>query len=142
MWSSIINTKFSDNGIALLRIWMGIMMMKHSYPVIAENGFSEFGDWIGSLGVPLPYFMAYIAKGGEFLGGALLATGFLTRIGAFLIFVNMTVAVTVASDSAILTKAELPFGYLLVALTVFLYGPSKWSVDHWLANRKHGIETT
>ncbi|MEQ9168503.1 MAG: DoxX family protein [Fulvivirga sp.] len=132
MWSTIINTKFSDNGIAMLRIWLGIIMMKHSYPVIAENGFSEFGDWIGSLGVPLPYFMAYIAKGGEFLGGALLAAGFLTRVGAFLIFVNMVVAVTVASDSAIFTKAELPFGYLLIALAIFLHGPDRWSIDNRL----------
>jgi len=136
-------SKISENGIEILRIWLGIIMIKHSYPVILENGFSDFGDWIGSLGVPFPHFMAYLAKGGEFLGGIMLATGFFTRVGAFLIIVNMIVAVTVANSGAIFTKAELPFDYLLIALVIFLFGPGKWSIDNKIAsNRQPRQQTT
>ncbi len=132
MWSigRLRHKRISEKGIPLLRIWLGLVMIKHSYPVVLENGFMEFGDWLSSMGIPLPHFMAYLAKGGEFFGGILLATGFMTRIGALCIFSNMLVAVLVANHGAIFSKAELPFDYLLIALMIFLNGPDKMSLDH------------
>lgn len=111
-------------------------MIKYSYPVVFSNGFSEFGDWLATLGIPFPHFMAYLAKGGEFLGGVLLTVGFLTRIGSFLILANMLVAVLVVSRGMIFTGGELAFGYLLIALMIFLTGPDKWSLDQLLQQQK------
>jgi len=128
--------KISEKGIALLRIWLGIIMIKHSYPVILENGFSDFSDWLKSMNIPLPYLMAYLSKGGEFFGGILLATGFFTRIGAFFIMTNMMVAVLVANHGTIFTKAELPFDYFLISLMIFLFGSDKLSLDHFLSSKK------
>ena len=129
--------KISEHGIVILRLWLGIIMIKHSYPVVLNNGFAEFGDWLKSMNIPMPYIMAYLAKCGEFFGGIMLALGFLTRIGALLILINMIVAVSVVSHFTIFSEAELAFDYLLIALTIFLFGPGQLSIDYFISNKRN-----
>lgn len=136
MMIQLLNNRFSDQGIILLRVWLGIIMIKYSFPVVQNNTFMDFGNWLGSMEIPFPHIMAYLSKGGEFLAGILLTAGLFTRVGTVIIFINMLVAILVVNGSAIFSKGELPFGYLLIALVIFLQGPGKWSVDHWLLKIK------
>lgn len=131
------NVNIHHVGQSLLRIWLGVIMVNYSYPVVVGNGFHGFGDWLATLGIPLPHLMAYVAKGGEFIGGILLACGIITRLGAFLIMANMIVAVTVAGKGMIFSGAELAFCYLLVAMMIFLNAPDAWSVDHLIFKRQN-----
>ncbi|MEZ4972857.1 MAG: DoxX family protein [Cyclobacteriaceae bacterium] len=121
--------QITDAGIIVLRLWLGITMVKYSFPVVFNNGFTEFGDWLGSMNFPLPYFLAYCAKGGEFIGGILLVLGLFTRISSVFIMINMVVAALIVGQAKIFEGAELAFTYLLIATMVFLLGPDRLSLD-------------
>lgn len=132
--------ELSKFGLTIIRIWIGMAMIKYSYPVVLNNDFHSFGDWLATLNIPLPHFMAYVSKGGEFLGGIMLTLGAATRIGAFLILANMTVAVLVAGHGLIFSGSELAFSYWVIALMIFLNGPDRWSVDQLLIKRETNKE--
>lgn len=55
--------QITDAGIIVLRLWLGIAMVKYSFPVVFNNGFAEFGDWLGSMNFPLPYLLASRQRG-------------------------------------------------------------------------------
>ncbi len=128
--------QITDAGIIVLRLWLGIAMVKYSFPVVFNNGFAEFGDWLGSMNFPLPYLLAYLAKGGEFIGGILLVLGLFTRVSSVFIMVNMAVAALIVGEAKILEGAELAFSYLLIATMVFLLGPDRLSLDAILGSGK------
>jgi putative oxidoreductase len=78
-------------GALVLRLALGLSMVVHGYQkVIPYGSLQHFAHTVAGLG--LPYWLGYISAFAEFLGGALLILGLLTRLSAFLIAVNMLVA--------------------------------------------------
>jgi uncharacterized membrane protein YphA (DoxX/SURF4 family) len=67
--------------LLILRIWLGYRLIAASYSSVVDILNSEkerefFRKWFGEeLHFPLPVFMAFLAKGGEVLGGALVLLG-------------------------------------------------------------------
>jgi len=86
-----------DNTATLiLRLVLGIVFFAHG----AQKMFGWFGGWgysatmnvfTGMMHIPAP--LAFLAIAAEFFGGLGLILGFLTRIAAFGIAVNMVVAI-------------------------------------------------
>src|SRR6266446_4442787 len=81
---------------AILRLVLGIVFFAHGAQKLlgwfGGPGFSgTMGLFTGYLHIPAP--LAYLAIAAEFFGGLGLILGFLTRIAAFGIAVNMVVAV-------------------------------------------------
>src|SRR4051812_43537298 len=77
--------KFQGIILLLIRIWLGYTMIMGGKSVLtlftADKQFFE--DWFGNqLGFPAPLFMAFLAKGTEFVGGILVWLGLFTRISA------------------------------------------------------------
>ncbi len=104
----------------LLRYWLGIMMIYHSYwAFFDKGGMTGFAGYLDSLGVPFPAAMAIVVKSCEFFGGILLLMSLLTRIVSFLIFSVMSVAVFHAHDGLIWSEGELAFNYWIMALILF-----------------------
>ncbi|MDT8394758.1 MAG: DoxX family protein [Bacteroidales bacterium] len=97
---------------------------------------NAIGGWFESMGYPLPYLNAYLATITEGLGVVLLFVGLGTRIIAVPLMIVMLVAIfTVhyangfnAGDNGY----EIPLYYLLMLFTLFVLGPGKISVDHFL----------
>jgi putative oxidoreductase len=82
--------------IAILRVVLGIVFFAHG----AQKMLGWFGGYgfSGTMGMftthmHIPALFAFLAIAAEFFGGLGLILGFLTRIAAFGIFVNMVVAV-------------------------------------------------
>jgi putative oxidoreductase len=77
-----------------LRLCLFIVFWMHgSQKVLGMYGgpwLAQFVGWMGSSGIPAP--LAYLAAAAEFLGCFGMLFGFLTRIAAFGIACNMTVA--------------------------------------------------
>ncbi|HEY6903971.1 MAG TPA: DoxX family protein [Candidatus Acidoferrales bacterium] len=96
--------------------------------------------------VPFPHLMTYFVSGVEFVGGALLAVGFLSSLASGALLLDMLVAILTANISA-LPKGLSPlnwlddFLYLPEVLYVLFFiwlvcsGPGKFSVDYWLAGK-------
>ena len=103
------------------------------------------GLFTGYLHIPAP--LAYLAIAAEFFGGLGLILGFLTRIAAFGIAVNMVVAVAMVHSSFGFfmnwsgTQKGEGFEYHLLALAVTAFlmirGAGAFSLDRVIATASH-----
>jgi putative oxidoreductase len=130
---------------AILRLVLGLVFFAHGAQKMLGwfGGFGftgTMGFFTGSMHIPAP--LAFLAIGAEFFGGIGLIVGFLTRIAAFGIAVNMLVAIaTVHSGFGFFmnwtgTQKGEGFEYhlLVLAVTAFLMirGAGAFSVDRAL----------
>jgi putative oxidoreductase len=131
---------------AILRVVLGVVFFAHGAQKMlgwfGGYGFSgTMGFFTGTMHIPAPF--AFLAIAAEFFGGLGLILGFLTRIAAFGIAVNMLVAIaTVHSAFGFFmnwsgTQKGEGYEYHLLALasTVFLMlrGAGAFSVDRAIA---------
>jgi len=131
-----------DIATAILRLVLGVVFFAHGAQKMlgwfGGYGFSgTMGFFTGTMHIPAP--LAFLAIAAEFFGGLGLILGFLTRIAAFGITVNMVVAIaTVHSAFGFFmnwsgTQKGEGFEYhlLTLAATVFLMirGAGAFSVD-------------
>src|SRR5437016_231428 len=138
----------TDNDIAtaILRLVLGVVFFAHGAQKMlgwfGGYGFSgTMGFFTGTMHIPTP--LAFLAIAAEFFGGLGLILGFLTRIAAFGITVNMVVAIaTVHSAFGFFMnwsgtqKGEgIEYHLLTLAITAFLMirGAGAFSVDRVLA---------
>jgi len=96
--------------------------------------------------VPFPRLMTYLVSGVEFVGGFLLAVGFLSSLACVALLVDMLVAILTANLSA-MRKGLSPLNwlddflylpevlYVLFFIWLICSGPGKFSVDYWLASK-------
>ncbi len=96
--------------------------------------------------VPFPRVMTYFVSGVEFVGGLLLAVGFLSSLACVALLVDMIVAILTAKLSA-MPKGLSPLNwlddflylpevlYVLFFIWLICSGPGKLSVDYWLAGK-------
>src|ERR1700742_762728 len=87
---------------SLLRLVLGVVFFAHGAQKMlgwfGGPGFSgTVGFFTGYLHIPAPF--AYLAIAAEFFGGLGLILGFLTRIAAFGIAVNMLVAIAMVHSN-------------------------------------------
>ena len=131
---------------AILRFALGVVFFAHGAQKMlgwfGGPGFSgTMGMFTGYMQIPAPF--AFLAIAAEFFGGLGLILGFLTRIAAFGIAVNMVVAVVAVHSSNGFfmnwtgTQKGEGFEYhlLALALTAFLMirGAGAFSIDRLIA---------
>ncbi len=96
--------------------------------------------------VPFPRLMTYFVSGVEFVGGSLVAVGFLSSLACVALLVDMFVAILTTTLSA-MPKGLSPLNwlddflylpevlYVLFFIWLICSGPGKLSADYWLAAR-------
>jgi len=127
---------------AILRLVLGVVFFAHGAQKLlgwfGGPGFSgSMGMFTGYLHIPAP--LAFLAIAAEFFGGLGLILGFLTRIAAFGIAMNMVVAIALVHSSFGFfmnwtgTQKGEGFEYhlLVLAITAFLMirGAGAFSAD-------------
>lgn len=124
----------ANAGLTLLRIFAGAaMMLGHGLGKLPPS--EQFIERTGTMGFPVPVFFAWAAALSEFLGGAFLALGFLTRVSSFLILCVMLVALLGVHYNDPFNRQELAFLYLFIALCFMLKGAGDWSIDAFLRRK-------
>jgi len=101
----------------------------------------SIGDWFAGMGLPAPYFQAYLATFTECLGVILLTVGLGVRIISVPLIITMLVAIKTvhwqngfpAGDNGY----EIPFYYILMLVSLICTGAGKVSLDY-LISRKFG----
>ncbi|HSD64571.1 MAG TPA: DoxX family protein [Ignavibacteriaceae bacterium] len=128
------NQRSLSISLLLLRCTIGIILF------IVGSG-KVFG-WFGGFGMDLTLkfynqsgisnLFAYMSIYTEFIGGLLLALGFLTRFVSIAIIINMIVATIISLPNGFLgpNGASYPFVFLIIAITIFLAGPMSLSIDN------------
>ena len=137
-----------DVALLVLRLLLGIVFFPHGMQKLVGwfggYGFGgTMGFFTGTLGIPAVFaFLAIMAEG---LGTLGLITGFLTRVAAFGIAVNMAVAVYMMhfQNGFFMNwfgnqKGEGYEYHLLViaiAIALMIRGGGKWSIDGVIAEQ-------
>jgi len=140
---SIFNTA-NDHTLALVRLVLGIVFFMHG----AQKTLAWFGGFgfhatmhFFTVDMGIPAVFAFLAISAEFLGGIGLIVGFLSRIAAFGIAVNMLVAIAVVSHNGIFmnwygTQKGEGYEYHLLAIAlcilIMVKGAGALSVDRAL----------
>ena len=122
-------------GLLVLRLALGTIMIAHGWQKIADR-MHMISGFLHSLGIP-PW-MAYLVVAAEFGGGILLVVGFLTRLAALAIFVNMLVAIfKVHLPNGLFSPKgfEFPMACAAIAFALILTGAGPIAID-WLWGSK------
>jgi putative oxidoreductase len=124
-------------GLLVLRLVLGVIFVAHG----AQKLFGSFGGpglkgttgFFEQLGIKPPYFMAVLSGLAEFVGGILVAVGFLTPLAAVALIVTMAVAVlTVHLKNGFFAQNggyEFNLALAGMALTLLLTGAGGLSLD-------------
>jgi putative oxidoreductase len=131
-----LTSLFAEVGTTVLRIFAGVsLMMAHRLGKMPPS--EQFIGFVAKIGFPLPIVFAWSASFAEFLGGAFLAIGFLTRPASFFILFTMAVAFFGVHWHDPYQKKELALLYGFLALNFLFVGSGSLSIDA-LARRKLG----
>lgn len=118
----------AEAGWTLLRLFAGTsLMMAHGIGKLPPS--EQFVAGVANLGFPLPSLFAWSASLAEFLGGAFLAIGFLTRPAAFFVLFTMAVAFFGVHLHDPYQKKELATLYGFIAIAYLLVGSGRLSID-------------
>lgn len=87
---------FGDNktsALIFLRIVLSVLMFIHGASRIAAGTVDDFGGFLGSIGFPLGFYLAWTITLFELIGSVLLAAGFYTWIIALIFAVHLAVGI-------------------------------------------------
>ena len=131
----------------LVRVSIGLFFaVSGANKLFFSGGMKIMYETLVKAKVPFPHQMAYFVSSVEFVGGSLLAAGFLSSSACVALLIDMIVAVL---TSAVATIPEGLSGlkwlddflylpevlYVLFFIWLICSGPGKFSVDYWLAGR-------
>ncbi len=132
---------YSDFGLLILRLAMGIIFIVHGWPKLNPNspmkGAAGFGGFLKQMGVPLPMFFSWVVALLETVGAVLLILGLGTRILATGFAIDMFVATFVAKRRVLkigfsaqqATGWEFDFAMLAGALALLFTGAGSLALD-------------
>jgi len=136
--------------ILLVRVSIGLFFaISGARKLFVAGSRQTMYETLASAKVPLPRLMAYLVSGVEFIGGFLVAVGFLSSLASVALLGDMVVAILTTKLSA-MPKDVSPFGwvdnllylpevlYVLIFFWMICSGPGKLSVDYWLAGKLLG----
>ncbi|CAA6803432.1 MAG: DoxX family protein [uncultured Campylobacterales bacterium] len=125
--------KYSDLGLLILRVGIGIMFICHGYPKILDgvDEWTRLGSNLSHLGINFaPTFMGLSAALAEFVGGVLLVLGLLTRPACIFLCITMTVATVMhISEEHDFKKYSHALEAAILFFSLVFIGPGKYSFD-------------
>ena len=118
-----------------LRLITGVIMGAHGYQKLITGPEIIGRTALDPLGVPFPILAGYLLTFAELVGGLLLIAGFLSRVAAAGLIIELFLAIfLVKLDVGLIGEtavgAELDLALIAGLTAVFLLGPGRPSVDH------------
>ena len=121
---------------AFMRFATGAVLVPHGVQKVLHAGLAQYATNIGNKGLPFAYLLAVLVFFTESVGAACLAIGLFTRIAAAMIFIQMTVIITVFQwrYGYFWTNRGIEYALLwwLLCLAIFFRGGGRYSVDRLL----------
>ena len=123
--------RFKDFGPLILRVFVGIVLIWGTQDnVFSHDRMMEFADFLEANGFRSPVLLAHVSAYAQFLCGALILVGFLTRWAALVMVFNFTVALIMVHWGLPFFENIAPMSMLVGSAFLVLYGPGKWSVEN------------
>lgn len=121
-----------------MRLALGAIMVAHGYHKVF-GGLHHHVQFVASLG--LPGWMAYLSAFAEFVGGLFLLAGLFTRAAAFVICIDLGVAIWKVHLHNGLTGdggMELPLAVATLGFALIFFGAGPIAMDHVLRGGSSG----
>ena len=126
-------SRFSDFGLLIMRIGLGLMMIVHGWPKLSAGAekWEKLGGAMTHIGVDVaPQFWGFMASMTEVFGGLFLILGFLTRLSsAMLTFVMLVAALMHFGEGHGLNSAGHAIELGVVFLGLMFVGAGKYAMD-------------
>ena len=132
--SDVNATALATLGLTLLRMFAGIGLITHGLGKLPPS--EKFVAGVAQMGFPLGGAFAWAASLSEFVGGALLLVGLLTRPACAFVLFTMCTAIYGVHWKAPFAEKELALLYGFLALAFMMMGAGDWSVDALLRSSK------
>jgi putative oxidoreductase len=123
-----------STGKLILRITLGVLILLHGI-----NKLISGVDWLDGMlaGAGLPAFFKYGVYVGEVVAPLLVIAGYYSRIGAWIIAVNMLFALGLAHGAELFAidpqsgalALEKQYMFMFVAIALALIGPGRYAVN-------------
>jgi len=128
---------FGQNlGFLLLRFFVGLALCTVFEKFFPKNGIWGPQEWFiqdtFNMGFPFPTIFAWVAVLSEFFGGILLMLGLFTRPAALLNVMVTFTATFIYHEGDIGNAGLLSFSFMIMCLSILLFGPGKFSLDYLL----------
>ena len=133
--------------IFLVRLSLGLFFaISGARKLLVADSRQTMSETLVRAKVPFPHLMTYFVSGVEFVGGSLVAVGFLSSPACVVLLIDMIVA-TLTSALSTLPKGLSPLSwlddvlylpevlYVLFFIWLICSGPGKFSGDYWLASK-------
>ena len=116
--------------LLVMRLALGAVMFDHGYHKVF-GGLHHHAQFVASLG--LPAWTSYLSSFTEFFGGLLILLGLFTRVAAFAICINLSVAILkVHLHNGLIGNGgyELPLAVATLAFALIFFGGGPIAFDH------------
>jgi putative oxidoreductase len=133
--------------ILLVRVSIGLFFaISGANKLFVAGGTKPVYETLIKAKVPFPRQTAYFVASVEFVGGSMLAVGFLSSVACVALLTDMIVATLTEAISS-LPKGLSPLSwlddflylpevlYVLFFIWLICSGPGKFSVDYWIAGK-------
>jgi len=121
---------------AFMRFSTGAVMVPHGVQKVLFASTERYGGIIAEKGLPMPVVLAYLTFFTELVAAACLAIGLFTRLAALMIWIEMSVIITVFQwqFGYFWTNRGIEYALLwwLLSLAIFFRGGGRYSVDRLL----------
>ncbi len=138
MYKNLFNpgslSNYSDLTLLLMRIGVGALMLSHGTGKFLKLFGDEpikFSDPLG-VGATASLAMAVFA---EVFCSIFLILGFATRLSVVPLLITMLVAVLLIHTHDPFPKKELPLLYIIIYLSIGIFGAGKFSVDNLISGK-------
>lgn len=113
----------------IIRVVLGLVFVVHGYPKLF-GGFSQTAGFFESIGIKPAKFWVFVVGVVEFFGGIALILGFAVQLAAFLIAVDMLVAIwKVKFRQGFAGGYEFDLVLLAMAVSLLLTGAGAYAFD-------------
>ena len=116
--------------LLVMRLALGAIMFGHGYHKVF-GGLQHHAQFVASLG--LPAWTSYLSSFAEFFGGLLVLLGLFTRVAAFAICVDLSVAIAkVHIHNGLMGNGgyEFPLALATLAFALVFFGAGPIALDH------------
>ncbi|MBX9781696.1 MAG: DoxX family protein [Chitinophagaceae bacterium] len=124
---------WQHNGIAIIRIVVGIFMLYHGWEVFSAEKMKVYFEWEPFKGSA---WLPYVGKATEFVAGLLLALGLFTRIGALLMIGTLAYIAFFVGHGKVWYDDQHPFLFVLLGLVFVFTGPGGFALDNFIFRKK------
>ena len=129
VWLSPLDAS-REAGTLLLRVYLGVVLVYGTQDnVFSAARMLEFRDFLAGNGFPLPLASAYLSAYAQFVCGALLLVGLLTRWAALVMIGNFLVALVMVHRGLPFSANIAPLSMLFGSAFFLFHGPGPVSVD-------------